>query len=300
MKISLGPVPYHWQASRLRNFYRDMAGLPVDIIYLGETVCSKRRALGREDWQQIAQMLHDAGKEVVLTTLALTEAESELSALGHIAANGRWQVEANDMAAVHLLGGREAFIIGPHINIYNDRSLAFLHGLGARRWVVPVEISRNQLATILRQGPPAMEVELLGFGRMPLAFSARCFSARAHDLAKDDCGFVCSRYADGLLLNTIDGDPFLVINGIQIQSARWQNLMGHLGELQDDGVDIIRLTPQAENMHEVISAFHEVLDGVITVAQGQQRLAQIQADAFSNGYWLQQAGMEWQINKEPA
>jgi collagenase-like PrtC family protease len=293
MKLSLGPVPYHWDPARIKQFYREVADWPVDIVYLGETVCSKRRSVRLEDWCQIAGQLAGTGKEAVLSTLALTEAESELSALERITANGHWRVEANDMAAVHLMAGRASFVIGPHINIYNGRALAFLHGLGAARWVVPVELGHHNLARVLDYRPVGMETEVIAFGRLPLAFSARCFSARAHDRGKDDCGFICGNYPDGLLLNTRDGDPFLLINGIQVQSARSQNLIHHLDELQGIGVDIIRIAPQMDSIREIILAFRRVLEGKLLPEDGIKQLSQTQLYGSCDGYWHQQAGMEW-------
>ena len=45
MRISLGPIPYFWERERVFDFYAHALEAPVDIVYLGETVCSKRRAL---------------------------------------------------------------------------------------------------------------------------------------------------------------------------------------------------------------------------------------------------------------
>ena len=84
MKISLGPVLYFWSADKLREFYREIAGSSVDIVYLGETICSKRRSLTLAEWIEIGEELQSAGKEVVLSTLALLEAESELKSLKRI------------------------------------------------------------------------------------------------------------------------------------------------------------------------------------------------------------------------
>ena len=81
MKLSLGPLQYFWPRERTLAFYREAAGWPVDVVYLGETVCSKRRELGTRDWIALAAELADAGKEVVLSSLALVEAESELNAV---------------------------------------------------------------------------------------------------------------------------------------------------------------------------------------------------------------------------
>ncbi|HOZ06082.1 MAG TPA: U32 family peptidase, partial [Arenimonas sp.] len=79
MKLSLGPLQYFWSRERTLAFYQEAAQWPVDIIYLGETVCSKRRELTTRDWIALAEELAAHGKQVVLSSLALIEAESELS-----------------------------------------------------------------------------------------------------------------------------------------------------------------------------------------------------------------------------
>ncbi len=44
MKYSLGPVLYYWSKETLEDFYQQAARSSADTIYLGEAVCSKRRA----------------------------------------------------------------------------------------------------------------------------------------------------------------------------------------------------------------------------------------------------------------
>ena len=295
MRVSLSPIPYFWDLETVRRFYKDIANLPVDIVYLGETVCAKRRAVQLDDWLDIAQGLAAAGKEVVLSTLALLEAESELAALRHITANGRYAVEANDMAAVQLLAGTSDFVIGPHINIYNDKSLAYLNKLGARRWVIPAELRQATLAQILPQRPQELETEIIGFGRLALAHSARCFSARAHNLAKDECGFTCGAHADGLLLETQDDASFLIINGIQIQSAKSQNLIGYIVELSNSGIDIFRIIPRQQDMTDTINLIRQVLDKTVTPALAAAQLGGQQPYGYCDGYYHGRDGMGWYL-----
>src|SRR3990167_8513775 len=140
MKISLGPIPYFWERQSVFDFYARVLDAPVDIVYLGETVCSKRRALRLPDWLDIAERLSAAGKEAVLSTLTLIEAESETAYMRTIAENGRFAVEANDMAAVNMLEGVTPFVVGPHINVYNRHTLELMARAGARRWGMPMEI----------------------------------------------------------------------------------------------------------------------------------------------------------------
>jgi collagenase-like PrtC family protease len=241
MQLTLGPVLYHWPKEKLDAFYAAAAAAPIDRVYLGETVCSRRHEYRQADWLAAAERLADAGKEVVISAQVLMDSESDLKALRRYAANGRFLLEANDMGAVHVLGGEAAFVAGPHLNIYNGPTLAFIASLGAVRWVPPLEMPRAALAAILAEKPEAVTTEVFAYGRLPLAFSARCFTARHYNLPKDDCRFCCLDHPDGLPLAAHDGEPFLVLNGIQTQSFRVQNLAQSLPDMRGLGVDAVRL-----------------------------------------------------------
>jgi len=295
MKLALGPILYYWERERVFEFYRAVAGWPVDIVYLGEAVCSKRRALRLDDWLEIADTLAGAGKQPVLSTLALVEAESELGAMRRVVGNGRYPVEANDAAALNMLSeSRVPFVAGPALNLYNGETLRLLHGLGAHRWVLPVEQSRDMLAALQAARPQGMETEVLVFGRLPLAHSARCFTARTHQLPKDDCGFRCIEHPDGLPLHTREGKRFLTINGIQTQSGESTNLIGALPELIRLGVEVARLSPQSTQMEPVVRLFRDVLDNALDAAQAETRMMAFLPDGMCNGYWHGQPGMAWQ------
>lgn len=258
MKLAVGPVLYLWERRAALDFYAALCDAPVDIVYLGEVVCSKRRVLQRADWPMVARALEDAGKQVVYSTLALIEAESELATMARIVDASGGHFEANDMAAVQYAAGRP-FVAGPHLNIYNDATLQWMAAQGAQRWVAPVELPLATIATLGASRPPGLEIEVFAYGRLPLAFSARCFTARSHDRPKDDCGFICGDYPDGITLYSRDDQPFLTLNGIQTQSAAVQNLARDIDALRAAGVDILRLSPQSRDFPAVIDAFRAAL-----------------------------------------
>jgi collagenase-like PrtC family protease len=291
MKLSLGPILYFWPREQVFDFYREAANWPVDTVYLGEVVCAKRNALKLDDWLLIAEELDAAGKEVVLSTLALLEAESELKRMRRIAENGRFTVEANDMAAVNAVAGKVPFVAGPHLNAYNHETLSLLHGLGAKRWVMPVELSHQSLQGIMEGLPPGMETEVFGFGRVPLAFSARCFTARAEGLPKDNCQLRCMDYSDGLLLKSQDEKSFLAMNGIQTQSATTASLLEEIPQLQQMGVELLRLSPQSRGMERIVSLFAEALADEPDTGARHATLEKLALGELSNGYWHGQPGM---------
>lgn len=291
-RLALGPVLYYWPKETLLDFYERIGAASVDIVYLGETVCAKRHALNTADWLDLAERLRATGKEVVLSTMALLEAESELKTLRRLCENDRFIVEANDMGAVRLLAARKVpFVLGTGINVYNDQTLCVLAGLGAKRWVMPVELSRATLASIQAKRPAGVETEVFAYGRLPLAYSARCFTARYHDLPKDDCQYRCLNDPEGLTLSTREGQAFLALNGIQTQSAQTCNLLPYLTELQALQVDVLRISPQAEGTAAVIAAFAAGLRGERDPAEAAQTLNTGLPWGACDGYWLGEAGL---------
>ncbi len=296
MKLALGPLLYYWSREDTLAFYEAAADWPVDIVYLGETVCSRRHLLRLPDWLELAARFAGAGKAVVLSSQTLIESESDLKALRKLVeaagTAGDLSVEANEWGAVRLLAEQGIpFVAGPTLNVYNPDTLAMLAGLGATRWVPPVEMHRDMLAAMAV--PPGMETELFAYGRLPLAFSARCFTARRYNLQKDDCRFRCLDHPDGLVLSTREGEDFLAINGIQIQSAKVMSLAHRLDELRASGVDVMRLSPQSRHMERVVAVFRQLLETTLLPAAASAQLERLMPAPPCDGYWLGEAGMAY-------
>jgi collagenase-like PrtC family protease len=291
MDLTLGPLLYYWSRDDTLAFYAEAANWPVARIHLGETVCSRRHLLRLSDWLELAEKLAAAGKEVVLSTQTLIESESDLKTLRRIVSDGRFQAEANEWGAVRLLSEAGVpFVAGPTLNVYNFETLDVLAGLGARRWLPPVEMSRATLAALLERAPAGMETEVFAYGRLPLAYSARCFTARHYNLPKDDCQFRCLDHADGLPLSTREGEPFLTLNGIQTQSAGVYNLIGEMPALRELGIASLRLSPQSRHMGRVVEAFRLALAGD---TPGADTLKRIMPGPPVDGYWHGHAGLEY-------
>jgi len=281
--LAMGPVLFNWKPEVWRDFYFKVADeAPVDTVYVGEVVCSKRSPFFAPYIADVVERLMAADKTVILSTLALIMNKREMDSVRDIAAADDLMVEANDVSAVALLKGKP-HAVGPFVNVYNEGTLAYLARNGATRVTLPVELSAESIAALAKTTDVELEVQV--FGRLPLAVSARCYHARTHNLAKDNCQFVCDKDPDGLDLDTMDGEPFLAVNGIQTMSYTYCNMIGDLDLLQQSGVKHFRLSPHTGDMVKVAQAFKDVIDGKQSVEEADDIIAQeIDDMPISNGY----------------
>ena len=301
-KLTLGPIVYHWPADKRRDFYARIADeAPVDEVYLGEVICSKRAPFHEGDLPEIIARLERGGKTVVLSTLAEVMLKRERKATGDIATMDAPEIEINNAAGLYTRGTRP-HRIGPFMNAYNEATVAWMAGQGATHISLPPELPGAAIA-IATQAARALGlgVEVQVFGRVSLAVSARCYHARAHGRTKDNCQFVCEDDPDGMPLRTRDDAPILRVNGIQTQSESYVNLIPETGRLVADGVTHLRLMPQNVDMVGVAHLFRAVLDGQLPEAEAEERLRGLCAGTgFSNGFYHGQAGYRRIASAAPA
>ncbi len=291
-KLTLGPIAYHWPAEERRDFYARIADeAPVDEVYLGEVICSKRAPFHEPDLPAMIERLERAGKTVILSSLAEVMLKRERKATEDLAAMDHPEIEINNAAGLYARGKRP-HRIGPFMNAYNEATIAWLAGQGATHVSLPTELPAEAIAVAAQAARGlGLGVEVQVFGRASLAVSARCYHARAHGRTKDNCQFVCEDDPDGMPLRTRDDAPILRVNGIQTQSESYVDLLPETGRLVADGVTHLRLMPQAVDMVAVAEIFRGTLDRALETSEAEARLRAVcTGTRFSNGFYHGQAG----------
>src|SRR3989304_5473211 len=177
LQLTLGPLLFNWAPDKIRDFYFKIADeSPIDVVFLGEVVCSKRFVFQSEYFNAVLERLISAKKQIIFSSLALVMDDNECKSIRDLAdmAN-EYLIEANDVSLIDLLAGR-SHAIGPYINTYNAGTLAYFESQGACRFSLPGELSSESIASITK-GVKKDITEVQVFGRLPLAISARCYHA---------------------------------------------------------------------------------------------------------------------------
>ena len=284
LSLTLGPLLFNWPPERWRDFYVRIADeAPVERVCIGEVVCSKRLPFIIDAFASAIERLQRAGKKVFLSSLALPTLVRERRQIDELIAVPDVTIEINDVSALPSLQ-RRPFAVSPLINVYNEGTLAYLKSLGAVHVCLPPELDLKSVKALASRAED-VALEVFAFGRLPLAISARCYHARIHDLAKDSCQFVCGNDPDGLGVDTLDGEHFLAVNGVQTMSFTYADLIADIPALRAAGIASLRLSPHACDMVAVARIFREAIDGRCEPEEAQRRLAAALPQAqFCNGF----------------
>lgn len=294
MDLTVGPNPFFWDAATVRGFYQGLAAAPVSRVVLGELVCSKRLPFWQNEIAPAAECLITAGKDVAITSLALVTLKRERKATDALTEIGL-PIEVNDLTALHALPPGQPFWVGPLINVYNEGTLRWLAARGAVRVCLPPELALDSIAVLARLGRDlGVAIEVWGHGRLPLAISGRCYHARLHDHAKDSCQFVCGLDPDGRDVETLDGQKFLAVNGVQTLSQSTCSMAYQIEVLREAGVAALRMSPQSVDFAEICAGYAACIAGKLTAADlAASLIPKVPGGRLSDGFVRGPAGAHW-------
>lgn len=192
---------------------------------------------------------------------------------------------------IHLLrdAGVDAFIIGdlgaarltrelaPDVALHVSTQASVSNALAARTWyelgakriVCAREMSLDGIARMRKEIPDDLELEVFAHGAMCMAYSGRCLISdylTGRSALSGHCTQSC-RWNYALEEEKRPGEHFPIeedANGSYIMNAQDLNMIEHLQELADAGVDCIKIegrNKKAFYVASVVNAYRRVLDG---------------------------------------
>lgn len=281
-ELILGPVLYLWEPGAWRDFYHRIADeADVDTVVIGEVVCSKRMHFHDALLDGVVERLVAAGKSIRVASLALVTLERELKLTHRLVERGL-PVEVSELSGHAAMRGRP-HAVGPLVNVYNAPTARVLAKGGATSICLPPELPLGAISAIAA-GTSRIGIEVFAFGRVPLAISARCAHARVKGHTKDNCQFVCGEDPDGLMVDTLDGQAFLALNGVQTMSGTVQCLLADIPALLASGVSGLRLSPQVCDMAAVAALYRATAEGRMSGDEALAKVRSVYPAMYSNGF----------------
>ena len=176
------------------------------------------------------------------------------------------------------------------------------YDLGAERVVLARELNLEEIRTIRENTPKELEIETFGHGAMCVSYSGRCLLSNymtGRDSNRGACAQPC-RYQYALMEEKRPGEYFPVFEdekGTYIMNSRDMCMIDHLKELQDAGVDCIKIEGRAKSAYYaaiVTGAYRHCIDDVAAGREisplWRDEVEKVSHRIYSTGFYFGQPG----------
>ena len=251
----------------------------ADAVYLAGTDFGMRSFAGNftpEELPKAVEFAHSHGVKVHVTvnTMPRSEEVDQLPAyLERLDDAGVDALILADLGAFTLAGKyapRCARHISTQQSIANYACANAWYDLGAQRVVLARELSLEEIRTIRDKTPRELEIETFGHGAMCVSYSGRCLLSNymtGRDSNRGACAQPC-RYQYALMEEKRLGEYFPVYEdekGTYILNSKDMCMIDHLQDLQDAGVDCIKIEGRAKSAYYaaiITGAYRHVIDDI--------------------------------------
>ena len=251
----------------------------ADAVYLAGTAFGMRAFAGNfspEELPKAVEYAHSKGVKVHVTvnTMPRNDEVAQLPAyLEQLQDAGVDALILADLGAF-MLAGKYAPRCQRHIStqqsISNYECAQSWFDLGAQRVVLARELNLEEIRLIRQKVSPELEIETFGHGAMCVSYSGRCLLSNymtGRDSNRGACAQPC-RYQYALMEEKRPGEYFPVFEdekGTYILNSRDMCMIDHLKDLQDAGVDCIKIEGRAKSAYYaaiVTGAYRHCIDDV--------------------------------------
>ena len=283
----------------------------ADAVYLAGTSFGMRSFAGNftpEELPVAVKYAHDHGVKVHVTvnTMPRNDEVKDLPAyLEQLEDAGVDALIVADLGAF-TLAGKYAPRCERHIStqqsIANYECATAWYDLGAKRVVLARELSLSEISCIREKCPKELEIETFGHGAMCVSYSGRCLLSNymtGRDSNRGACAQPC-RYQYALMEEKRPGEYFPVFEdekGTYIMNSRDMCMIDHLKELQDAGVDCIKIEGRAKSAYYaaiVTGAYRHCIDDVAAGREisplWRDEVEKVSHRIYSTGFYFGQPG----------
>ena len=251
----------------------------ADAVYLAGTDFGMRSFAGNftpEELPKAVEFAHSHGVSVHVTVNTMPRNEEIANLPAYLEQLQDAKVDAlilADMGAF-TLAGKYAPKCARHIStqqsIANYECAKAWYELGAQRVVLARELSLEEIRTIREKTPKELEIETFGHGAMCVSYSGRCLLSNymtGRDSNRGACAQPC-RYQYALVEEKRPGEYFPVYEdekGTYILNSKDMCMIDHLKDLQDAGVDCIKIEGRAKSAYYaaiVTGAYRHAIDDI--------------------------------------
>jgi len=251
----------------------------ADSVYLAGTAFGMRAFAGNFSADELPTAVkyahsHGVSVHVTVNTMPRNEEAAALPAyLEQLQDAGVDALILADLGAF-TMAGKYAPKCARHIStqqsIANYECAQAWYDLGAKRVVLARELNLEEIRTIREKTPRELEIETFGHGAMCVSYSGRCLLSNymtGRDSNRGACAQPC-RYQYALMEEKRPGEYFPVFEdekGTYILNSRDMCMIDHLKDLQDAGVDCIKIEGRAKSAYYaaiVTGAYRHCIDDV--------------------------------------
>lgn len=251
----------------------------ADSVYLAGTDFGMRAFAGNfstEELPKAVAFAHENGVKVHVTVNTMPRNDEVMGLPAYLEQLQDAGVDALILAdlGAFTLAGKYAPKCARHVStqqsIANYHCASAWHDLGASRVVLARELSLDEIATIRAKTPKTLEIETFGHGAMCVSYSGRCLLSNymtGRDSNRGACAQPC-RYQYALVEEKRPGEYFPVFEdekGTYILNSRDMCTIDHLAELQQAGIDCIKIEGRAKSAYYaaiVTGAYRHCIDDV--------------------------------------
>lgn len=285
----------------------------ADAIYFAGKQFGLRTASDNFSFDEMREGVsyaHEHGRKAYLTMNIIAHNDSidqAESFLAEAAGTGIDGVIVSDPGIFQIIRSARPDLpvhISTQTSTANYRTVAFWHGLGAKRIVLARELSLEEIREIRRKVPDA-ELEVFVHGAMCISYSGRCLLSNymaGRDANQGDCAHPC-RWRYHLVEEKRPGQYYPIEedeSGIFIFNSKDLCLLPHLPELIGSGVGSLKIEGRVKSsfyVATVVKAYREAIDAYYEgrwqdTGAWMEELGKVSNRDFTTGFFFGKPGPE--------